>query len=575
MSKRKKPTVIQQGRFPNYPRPGFKRAFERFARSCAPTWGDEVRSRVELLDRERSEVPDWKAWPINSATRVAGGELRRAGGVERAKRLSAHKAEAYDLMDLWERIPKVIRFSSGAMDVAMRLDPDCFDMKLIDQVMPSALLLDFPDSKGCLEDETEGLFIWPRPKKGMRPALAFKTFPDAKRTGAVPAWGSNPEQALTELECSLRAKELLGSSMSLSGPFGMRALGSSSMGANVLAGADPEKIWKGIEAAGAEPFEMERIEQLSETLMDAASAVWCLLAAALGGWCETEQVREGDVDVLIVRTSAERRAEQAAAKAASKAASAASAALETRRDLAEARAEIARLKSEQGKASQQPPEPAADNPAPAAASEDPQPSKSALDEQRERADALEADLARATALVREADGRARAAQARAETLEARASVIDRMVLPLTCASAAKLAQDAYPDRILLLPSAMKSATAFNPRRADEVFCVLRAMALHLHPLLFSQGSVDVMREFKAASGFDVAVRDAKGVRASPKLKRARRFRYKNRTLDMVAHVKGASSRPGEALRVHYALDPDEKLIVIGWCGEHLTGEVKP
>ena len=53
--------------------------------------------------------------------------------------------------------------------------------------------------------------------------------------------------------------------------------------------------------------------------------------------------------------------------------------------------------------------------------------------------------------------------------------------------------------------------------------------------------------------------------------------YKGAERDASAHVKGRSSRKGEALRVHFFADYDELggRIVVTHCGEHLDTYVTP
>lgn len=155
------------------------------------------------------------------------------------------------------------------------------------------------------------------------------------------------------------------------------------------------------------------------------------------------------------------------------------------------------------------------------------------------------------------------------SLRTRASLVDNLRLPQTPAEALWLAADAFPDRLLFLPPAVKSAEEFSHGSTAEVWDVLRAMAAVLHPLIFGQEGGHVAKRFQDQAGFELTLRDMKANKRNQAFARLRTVEYNQKVHDMTAHVKGRSNKPGETLRVHFFADYDQGKLVIGHCGEHL------
>lgn len=155
------------------------------------------------------------------------------------------------------------------------------------------------------------------------------------------------------------------------------------------------------------------------------------------------------------------------------------------------------------------------------------------------------------------------------SLRTRASLVDNLRLPQTPAEALRLAADAFPDRLLFLPPAVKSAEEFSHGSTAEVWDVLRAMAAVLHPLIFGQEGGHVAKRFQDKAGFELTLRDMKANKRNQAFARLRTVEYNQKVHDTTAHVKGRSNKPGETLRVHFFADYDQGKLVIGHCGEHL------
>lgn len=46
--------------------------------------------------------------------------------------------------------------------------------------------------------------------------------------------------------------------------------------------------------------------------------------------------------------------------------------------------------------------------------------------------------------------------------------------------------------------------------------------------------------------------------------------YKGTSISILAHIKGRSKDPKRTFRVHYYVDREDRKIVIGHCGAHMT-----
>lgn len=174
--------------------------------------------------------------------------------------------------------------------------------------------------------------------------------------------------------------------------------------------------------------------------------------------------------------------------------------------------------------------------------------------------------------LHEVESRCRKLEERVAALGQRAALIDELEVPKTTLDALMLARKAYPDKLLFLDQAVDSAAEFDGRPVNEVWTLLRSMATVLHPLVFERqegAKGDIEELYQSQSGFEIALRDVKQLKRNPKYMKKRTISFEGRNYDMSSHVKGRSNKPGEALRVHFFVDYDRRLIVIGHCGDHL------
>lgn len=83
-------------------------------------------------------------------------------------------------------------------------------------------------------------------------------------------------------------------------------------------------------------------------------------------------------------------------------------------------------------------------------------------------------------------------------------------------------------------------------------------------------SCDVANEYRARSGYELALTEKKLTKADSKKMSERRRWYKGAEIDITPHIKGREKNPKFAFRLHYYVDRDGRRIVIGHCGAHLT-----
>lgn len=174
----------------------------------------------------------------------------------------------------------------------------------------------------------------------------------------------------------------------------------------------------------------------------------------------------------------------------------------------------------------------------------------------------------------EAQGRADEKAAEAARLKDEAASLEKIDhFPTSLVEELELAGRLWPDRIVVLPEAVRSAAAYRYCDLDEEWRILRAVATVLWDIYFADGdSSDIDEEFKRRTGFTHTFRESGATNASPALVKLRRRSYKGSEIDITPHIKGSGRRDSSKLhpfRLHYHADAEGKKIVIGHCGEHL------
>lgn len=142
--------------------------------------------------------------------------------------------------------------------------------------------------------------------------------------------------------------------------------------------------------------------------------------------------------------------------------------------------------------------------------------------------------------------------------------------PRTLSEELKLAAGLWADKVAVLDEAYASADEFQHADLDEEWAILKSIALDLWPLYFESENVDVERDYREKTGFELSCRDCKTTRRHPEAISERRRLYNGREIDITPHIKGTGKVPAHPFRLHFYVDRDESKIVVGHCGGHLT-----
>ena len=141
------------------------------------------------------------------------------------------------------------------------------------------------------------------------------------------------------------------------------------------------------------------------------------------------------------------------------------------------------------------------------------------------------------------------------------------VVPENLTQLLDLAKVLYPDRIVILPDAYRSAKKFDGILTEE-WEILVAVATTLWDLCFKETVNDRLgSEFKKRTGYELARGESGMTCAMPNLMKLRKRMYKGKEIDISPHIKGRNIKA--AFRLHFYIDRDEEKIVIGHAGEHM------
>ena len=158
-------------------------------------------------------------------------------------------------------------------------------------------------------------------------------------------------------------------------------------------------------------------------------------------------------------------------------------------------------------------------------------------------------------------------------LRRRADTLDSFAtFPQTLAEVVERIAALHADKIVFTERARKAAENYKVfRDIGLAWELLWSIPVTLHPLYFdhSNRSVDIEREYEARTAFDFSRTEGKSTKRNSKVMAERIDEYKGKTIDITPHI-GFGNREPDLLRVHFYVDRDERKIIIGHCGGHLT-----
>jgi hypothetical protein len=156
------------------------------------------------------------------------------------------------------------------------------------------------------------------------------------------------------------------------------------------------------------------------------------------------------------------------------------------------------------------------------------------------------------------------------------SVVRAALLPLVkqqmqLLDALQVVASTFPDRVVVLDSAYKSAVdARLFEQPEEALRLLWLLATDYWDMLVS-GRGDL--EAKSVFGNSFAPTESETVRNNDRARRLRTFVYEGEAIEMPAHLKiGVKPSIAKTWRAHFYWDAAHQRIVIGHCGKHLDHE---
>jgi cell division protein FtsB len=167
------------------------------------------------------------------------------------------------------------------------------------------------------------------------------------------------------------------------------------------------------------------------------------------------------------------------------------------------------------------------------------------------------------------------AEQRARQLSNQRAILSHLRnMPESLSDIIEVIERVWADRIVFTERAKTSAqkASISKARAElpQAWKCIWAMATDLHDLLFQSDSSkgNIPQEFRARTGFEITFTEGKQTKQDKKFMRLRRDMFRGREVDITAHVKYGNTAP-RCLRVHFCPLHDEKVIVVGHCGDHL------
>jgi hypothetical protein len=151
--------------------------------------------------------------------------------------------------------------------------------------------------------------------------------------------------------------------------------------------------------------------------------------------------------------------------------------------------------------------------------------------------------------------------------ELRNAVVSTLGGQYTLETSLRLVELLYSDRIIVLPSAHKSARNSQDFRYGKIALDLLLKLATGYWSVLADGKTD--GEAKAAFGRQ-DYSPVESFHLTPKGRARRTFRYQGQDLFMERHLRhGVKDSSAETLRIHFEWIASERRIVIGHCGKHL------
>ena len=128
-------------------------------------------------------------------------------------------------------------------------------------------------------------------------------------------------------------------------------------------------------------------------------------------------------------------------------------------------------------------------------------------------------------------------------LKKSASILESLEdLPDSLAEIVNLVSIVFSDKLIFTDRAIESAKAHNMKDLNEAWRILRVMGTHLHSLFFDQSDIDIEKEFKNISGYDLSMTEGRQTKRDKELMKRNRQIY--RPLKIILPIASLSQFQG-------------------------------
>lgn len=143
-------------------------------------------------------------------------------------------------------------------------------------------------------------------------------------------------------------------------------------------------------------------------------------------------------------------------------------------------------------------------------------------------------------------------------------------LPTSLEEIVKAFSEMYPDRLIFLEAAYKSARDYSKFDCiNDAWELLHDLANVLWAMKFDGVQVFCEANFNVQSRFELAMSEGRNTKRDASLMAARRVQHERVAYDITPHLKWGNKEP-KALRVYFAFDEGNRRIVVGHVGAHLA-----
>ena len=167
---------------------------------------------------------------------------------------------------------------------------------------------------------------------------------------------------------------------------------------------------------------------------------------------------------------------------------------------------------------------------------------------------------------------------RIDDLEAQVQGVRRLTeLPTNLAEVLEYVTRLFPNRIVFSDDARESALEHSEAhdgywsKPEQLSCAWKMVfdvATRLYELVFVQNSNRLEEDFDAGSQFELAMNEGKQTKKDASLMKQRKVTFRGKNYDITPHVK-YGNKPPKILRLHFAIDREDRLLAIGQFGDHL------